>query len=146
MSQDNWKALLEQYLGMGEKVGVDRAPPVGMEECRKFVEAAKERGMHVDPAVVELLQMTNGTGFDSLRFYGVDIEDHDRLGRLDFLAVNDLVEERGADTLYGEWQDEFFVYVHDTGTFARRSISTWDIHDEYPRCPDLLAAVLRSYG
>jgi hypothetical protein len=115
------------------------ASEVELSELRR---AVGEQKVHWDPIVCSFLRLTNGTGFDSLRFYGVGIAEDDSLGRMDLLEVNDLIEERGEDTLYGEWQDEFFVHVHQTGTFARRSIATWDILFEYDTYSELVSAVL----
>jgi len=138
----SWQALLEEYLQLGEQVGVARAAPASEVQLSELRRVAGEHKVHWDHVVYSFLRLTNGTGFDSLRFYGVGIEEDDSLGRMDLLEVNDLVEERGEDTLYGEWQDEFFVHVRENGTFARRSIATWDILFEYDTYSELVSAVL----
>lgn len=142
MMNTSWEALLEEYLEIGEQVGVARATPASEAQISELRRVADERKVHWDPVIYSFLRIANGTGFDSLRFYGTGIEDDDDLGRMDLLEVNELIEERGDDTLYGEWQDEFFVYVDATRRFARRSVATWDILCEYDTYSELVCAVL----
>ena len=137
-----WQKLLGQYFGFSRSFDIDVPPGATDEDIRQLDESARLLDLHVVPEFYELLRISNGTSFDGLRFFGANIDDDDEAGRIDFATTNDLVEERGEDTLYGAWNDEFFVGVRATGGFERRSKVTGDAYESYSSFADLLKAVL----
>lgn len=139
----NWRPLLEKYLSHSRAFAIGPPPPASNEDLAALAAQADALGLDIDPEITALLTLANGTSFDSLRFYGANIGEDDELGRLDFHQANVLVEERGDDTLFGEWQDEFFVSVRATGKFARRSKVTGDEYQTYATCGELIFAVLK---
>lgn len=56
--------------------------------------------------------------------------------------ANLLIDERGLNTLYGEWQDDFLLYVPGTGFFERHSKTTANIYARYSSHSEMLASVL----
>jgi len=118
--------------------GTAAATPAELDYLRS---GAERMGLTVDPEIYELLSTANGTGFDSFLFYGAGIDRADDLGRLDLILANELIEERGNDTLYGQWQDEFFVFVAAAARFERQSIVTGDTYAEYATCAQMLVAL-----
>jgi hypothetical protein len=138
---NSWRKLLDRYLAYSTSLDVLIAPPASEQELALMKQKARDLNVELDPEAVAFLRITNGTGFDSLRVYGANIPDDDELGRFDFVRANLLIEERGRDTLYGEWQDEFFVHDQVNLRFERRSKVTGDSYESYPTYADLLDAV-----
>lgn len=136
-----WRTKLARYLAYSASLGVPVAPPASEHELALMRTKARDLSIDLEPEALAFLEITNGTGFDSLRVYGANIPDDDELGRFDFARTNLLVEERGRDTLYGEWQDEFFVFDRNNSHFERRSKVTGDAYKTYATYADLLEAV-----
>lgn len=137
-----WEPPLERYLAYSERRGGARPPGATDEELARFQRTCQQLGLAIDPSYVGLLKKANGTGYDGLFLCGIGIPSEDRHGRIDLADHNQLIDERGEDTIYGLWQDEFLVRVASTGQFERRSIVTADAHQVYPTCEAMLAAVL----
>jgi hypothetical protein len=137
-----WEPLFERYLTYMEQCGGSRPPAATRLEINHLQTTCERRGLVIDPSYLALLKKANGTGYDGLFFCGVNIPQKDSYGRIDLFDENDLIDERGDDTIYGLWQDEFFVQVASTGKFERRSVVTADAYHVYSRCEELLAAVL----
>ena len=137
----DWRHLLARYLEHAQRRGKlpPGATPTELDQLRN---RAAQRGLSFAPAIVELLKTANGTGYDGLTIYGVGIGRDDDFGRLDVFEANELVEERGKDTLYGQWQDELFVRAAESGRFERRSTVTGNARETFDTCEALLAAVL----
>lgn len=138
----SWHKLLGRYNEFAKEFDVVPCLPATTEDFQALEGAADKMSLHLEPELYEFLSISNGTSFDGLRFYGANIKDDDEAGRFDFATANSLIEERGDDTLYGEWQDEFFVRVRETGKFERRSKVTGDSYDSYDSYRTLLEAVL----
>lgn len=138
---NSWRTQLDRYLAHSTNFGIPVASPASERDLALLRQKARDLNIELDPEALALLRVTNGTGFDSLRVYGANIPDDDELGRFDFARANLLIEERGHDTLYGEWQDEFFVHNKDNSCFERRSKVTGDAYKSYPTYADLLEAV-----
>ena len=144
---EDWMPLLERYLDYAARhyrlVGLpEHVPPASPEQLAFLSAEADRQDVVVVPEIERLLAKVNGVAFNSLWFYGIGIESrNDRYGRIDLLEMNLLIEEREEDTLYGQWTDQFFVYVAATGTFERRSKSGWDPYDEYETCDGMIAAI-----
>ncbi len=139
---EKWEPLLEKYLAYTQKYEKSRPPPATLQESDRLLSLAERFGLVIDPSYIALLKKVNGTGFDGLFFCGVCIPENDRYGRIDLVAQNELIDERGDDTIYGLWQDEFFVRVASTGQFERRSVATAEDYYVYSTCEELLTAVL----
>lgn len=137
-----WEPALERYLNYMEQRGGSRPPAATPLEVDHLRTTCEQLGLVIDPSYEALLKKANGTGYDGLFFCGASIPKEDRYGRIDLLDENELVDERGDDTIYGLWQDEFFVRVASTGQFERRSVATADAYHVYATCEELLAAVL----
>ena len=142
-----WEPLLDRYLEYAaqyrEAVGKpQKTDPATLEQLQFLRSEGRHQNLFIDPSIERLLARVNGTGYDGLLFYGIQIPRKDKFGRLDLLYMNLLIEERGQDTLYGQGTDEFFVHVADTGTFARRSIAGWDPYYEYETCNQMITAIL----
>ena len=143
---DAWEPLLQRYLGHVAEyyTAVDLPPtidPATPEQLQLLQSEGRRQNLFIDPSIECLLSRVNGLGFDGLLFYGIQIPKEDQFGRLDLQYMNLLIEERGQDTLYGQWADEFFVHVAETGTFARRSIAGWRPYFEYETCNEMIAAI-----
>ena len=145
---DAWEPLLERYLAhaaryykaVGKPIKIPGATPGQL----AFLQSqSKQYGLVIDPSIERLLARVNGAGYDGVFLYGIQIPEHgDLYGRIDMVYMNRLIEERGPDTLYGQWTDEFLVRVSATGTFERRSIAGWDPYAEYDTCDQMLAGLL----
>jgi hypothetical protein len=139
----DWLSLLGRYLQYAGERQRKVPPPATIAELDMLRTRAHELGLVIAPAMFELLQVVNGTGYDGLTVYGIDIDRDDEFGRLDVFEANDLVEERGDDTLYGQWQDELLVRASESGRFERRSTVTGNVRESFESCDALLAAVFR---
>ena len=141
-----WESYLDRYLEYAarfrEPDEPPTTPPATTEQLAFLHSEGRRQNLFIDPCIERLLTRVNGTGYDGLCFYGIHIPSLDVSGRLDFLYMNLLIEERGQDTLYGQWAEEFFVQVADTGTFARRSIAGWRPYFTYETCSEMIAAIL----
>ena len=143
---EDWEPLLERYLDYAARyyVAVRRpsmAAAATAEQLAFLQSEGRHQNLYIDPSIERLLARVNGVGYDGFWFYGIQIPKPDTFGRMDLLYMNRLVEERGQDTLYGQWTDQFFVHVADTGTFARRSIAGWNPYDEYETCNQMITAI-----
>jgi len=137
-----WEPLLDRYLTYTEQRGGLRPPAATPMEIDRLQTISERLGLVIDPSYVALLKKANGTGYDGLFFCGISIPSEDKYGRIDLVDENELIDERGDDTIYGLWQDEFFVRVASTGQFERRSVATADAYHVYPTCEELFTAVL----
>ena len=138
----DWMPLLERYLGFQQDSYGYVSPPASEADIEWLRVQARSLNLVVDDAIIALLRVTNGTGFDSVRFYGAKLARRDAKGRFDLIWMNRLIEERGDCTLLGEWQDEFFVHNPITGLFERQSKVTADAYDSYGSCAQMMAAIL----
>jgi hypothetical protein len=138
----DWRILLARYLQYAQERKGKVPPAATIAELDQLRERAAQLDLTFAPAIVELLKVTNGTGYDGLTFYGIGIDREDEFGRLDVFEANELVEERANDTLYGQWQDELFVRVAESGRFERRSIVTSNARETFDTCEALLVSVL----
>lgn len=137
-----WRGLLARYLEYAQERKGKVPPAATARELDDLRERGRVLGLTFAPAMVELLKVVNGTGYDGLTFYGIGISREDGFGRLDVFEANELVEERGNDTLYGQWQDELLVRVAASGRFERRSTVTGNPREVFDTCDALLASVL----
>ena len=146
MSED-WMPLLDRYLAYAarhyRRVGLpENVPPATPEQLAFLSAEADKQDVVIVPEIERLLAKVNGVAYNGLWFYGIGVDSrNDRYGRIDLLEMNLLIEEREEDTLYGQWTDQFFVYVAATGTFERRSIAGGDPYDEYETCDEMIAAI-----
>ena len=142
-----WSPFLERYLSHAanyyEKVRGVRELPRATPEQLSFLRAeSKRQGLIIDPGFEALLATVNGTGFNGLQFFGVQIPEDDMFGRTDIFYLNLLIDERENNVLYGGSGDEFYVRVAATGTFERRSIVGWEPYFQYETCDEMIAAIL----
>ncbi len=137
-----WRSLLARYLEYAQERKGKAPPSATARELDSLRKRGGELGLMFAPTMVEFFKVANGTGYDGLTFYGIGISREDEFGRLDVFEANELVEERGDDTLYGQWQDELFVRVAASGRFERRSMVTGNAREVFDTCDALLASVL----
>ena len=143
---DAWEPLLDRYLihAASHYESVHLPPtmdPATPEQLHFLRSEGRLQNLFIDPSIERLLARVNGVAFDGLWFYGIQIQQEDIIGRMDLYYMNLLIEERGQDTLYGQWCDELFVHVAAAGTFARRSMAGWRPYFEYDTCNEMIAAI-----
>lgn len=138
----DWWSLLTRYLQYAQLRKGKVPPPATVVELDMLRQRADQLDLTFAPAMVELFKVANGTGYDGLTIYGIDIDREDEFGRLDVFEANELVEERANDTLYGQWQDELFVRVAESGRFERRNMVTGNARETFDSCEALLVSVL----
>jgi hypothetical protein len=138
----DWRSLLIRYLQYAQSRKGKVPPAATAAELDQLRQRAEQLDLTFAPAMVELFKVANGTGYDGLTIYGIGIDREDEFGRLDVFEANELVEERANDTLYGQWQDELFVRVAESGRFERRSMVTGNARETFDSCEALLVSVL----
>ncbi|MDD9942478.1 MAG: hypothetical protein OXU20_15675 [Myxococcales bacterium] len=138
---ERWRPALERYLAYARAFGQPECPRVQEAELVHLRGRARELGLELVPELFDFLRVVNGTSLSAVRLYGANIAEDDVLGRFDFGYANEIIEERGSDTIYGEWQDDFLVREHRSGRFERRSKVTADVLASYDSLADMLTAV-----
>ena len=124
---ETWKPLLDRYLKHAmDSYGADSTLPLtgpAMSEQLRFLQSAAQcRSLVIAPSIERLLARVNSTANDGLCFYGIQIPEHDHLGRMELIYMNLLIEERGQDTLYGSGATcSFFMWLTATPSLAAAS-------------------------
>ena len=139
---------MERYLKhaanyYGQVHGVRELPGGATPGQLGFLRAeSKRQGLIVDSGFEAFLMAVNGTGFNGLNFFGVQISEGDTFGRLDIFRLNLLIDERGDDVLYGGSGPEIYVRTAARGIFERKDIAGWDPYFQYETCDEMIAAIL----